>query len=214
MAQTSVSIIAVLWLVSATAAHAAYLASVWPFLPMSAMLSYEPSKWPSSAWEGWNFTTVEQRGESPYIPPLFDANAKPLTRLAGAQVTTRFYGWGATVGGWTGNNTRLTIKLDTGETNTTTFPRRSGNLTSIFAPQQENKWYTLSIVLEEGALQIHNVTLFTDVDVNYPRSSMAPRIDQNTTTNGSDINPFYTTSGNWVAQDMYDPGSGYSSISS
>lgn len=178
----------------------------------SSLFEYTPAAFPVDPSEGWNFSTTVQNGVYPYKPPLFDSHAMPYTTLAGAKMTARFYGYGASVSGLVLKDVESTISLtlDGSEHLTSRAVQRGrveGQLVAVNAKEQENKWRTLTLTLVKGGMQLHTVNFRQLVVMNLTDVRESPWCGVNGTEfDATEISPYYRRTGQWEARKLFEPG--------
>lgn len=216
MVYTAISKVGVLLLLLASASlvQAVKLWSALHSPPMSSEFEYWPPEWPADPSRGWNWTG----NFAPYEPgpmrmPAFFNQARPYTKRAGARITGRFFGFGVIMGGWTTNGSRVTATLNDVSRTFETTGGTNRTVVKVEIDFSMEQWYNMTITLEKGELQIHNITYLTGVEGNYRVIDEAPTAEVDTTqNNGQEITRYYnvTRDEDWSAQRLFEPGSEWS----
>lgn len=169
---------------------------------------YWPSGWPVDPKDGWNWTDMRAPfSPGPYHPPIY-GNAMPYTTRSGAQVTARFFGLGTvTFGGWAANGSRATIKVD----NLTKTIQGDHKENLVVLTSAGLGWHNISITLEEGGLQIHNLTYYKAFLIHDMELKEAAETLQPTETPlmvGAQLNGYFNVSStsDWVVMPLQPAG--------
>lgn len=200
-------------LLAATAtAQTNQLITAWSATAHAGVFEYTPEGFPVNPSDGWNFSTSAQNGLFPYQPPLYDNNAMAYTTHVGAKVTTRFYGYGAVVRGLVPKDVEGTVTLtldgDGRLSNTTVQQGRyEGKLVEVLAKEKVNKWRTMTLTLDKGAVQFRNISFMQAVTMGYQYAQDSPYRGVNATQfDANGVDQYYSTTGNWKTERVLEPG--------